>query len=437
MKNALLKKEKQLAVVGLGYVGIPLATAFSEQVSVIGLDSNEEKIAAYKNGIDPTGELLDDALQGSNIGFTSDPADLKGAGFIIVAVPTPIHEDKRPDLELVLAATRSIGKHMSKGAIVVYESTVYPGVTEELCLPILEEESGLRCGVDFSLGYSPERVNPGDKINRLENICKVVSGIDAQTLNAVAEVYELIITSGVFRAGIIKAAEAIKLIENTQRDVNIAFMNEVSVYCNLLGIDTRHVVEGMRTKWNALNFKPGLVGGHCIGVDPYYLIYQADKHGYYPNITLSSRRLNDKMPDYVADMVIRQLIASGKNVREAKIYVMGATFKENCGDVRNAKSLDVLHRLESYGFTPFLCDPIADAESVEATYQRTLVPFSQVRDADCVIFAVGHNEYRNLTYEAIASLFSQRAGEKGVLIDVSRIFIKHDVEELGLLYWGL
>ena len=437
MLNRLLNKEAKLAVVGLGYVGIPLAAAFAKHMGVIGYDVNEQKLDHYREGMDPTGELDAGALDSKNLSFTSDAAQLEEACFFIVAVPTPVYPDKRPKLDAVIQASRTVGKHMPKGSIVVYESTVYPGVTEEICVPALEEESGMVCGQDFKVGYSPERINPGDKVHRLDTIVKVVSGMDAETLETVAEVYSLVVGAGVFRAAEIKAAEAIKLVENAQRDVNIAFMNEIAMYCNMIGVDTTHVVDGMETKWNALHFKPGLVGGHCIGVDPYYFIYQAEKLGYEPNIIHSSRKLNDSMATYVADMAVRSLIEGRKPVRDAKVYVLGATFKENCGDIRNAKAKEIMMRLNSYGIVPYLSDPAAFQGDVTARYGMDLVPLQQIKDADCLIFTVSHDEYRELTCEQVDSMFLHEEGKQCTLIDVQRMFDKTAVEAKGNLYWGL
>ena len=366
----LVKKEEKLSLVGLGYVGMPIAVAFAKKIDVIGFDLNAHKIEQYKNGIDPTREVGDEAISKTTVNFTAEPSKLKEAKFHIVAVPTPVNDDHTPDLTPVEGASRILGQNLTKGSIVVFESTVYPGVTEDVCVPILEKESGLKCGVDFKIGYSPERINPGDKVHRLETIKKIVSGMDEETLDCVAKVYELVVDAGVHRAESIRVAEAAKVIENSQRDINIAFMNELSIIFNKMGIDTKSVLEAAGTKWNFLKFYPGLVGGHCIGVDPYYLTYKAEMLGYHSQIILSGRRINDDMGKYVAENCVKNLIASDKSVKNAKVAILGFTFKENCPDTRNTKVIDIVNELEEYGITPIIADPCADAD--EAKHPRAV-----------------------------------------------------------------
>lgn len=433
----LLAGETKLAVIGLGYVGIPLAIAFSKKVPTIGYDINYDRVAAYQRGEDPTGELDLEDLKNPALEFTTDETKLGEASFFIIAVPTPDYDDKRPKLEAVEDATRSVGRQMNKGSVVVYESTVYPGVTEELCIPILEKFSQLQMDKDFKLGYSPERINPGDKDCRMENITKVVAGSDPETTELIAKVYDLVVAAGTFKAPSIKVAEAIILVENAQRDVNIAFMNEISMYFNLIDIDTKDVLAGMATKWNALDFEPGLVGGHCIGIDPYYFIYQSEKMGYASEIIVSSRKLNDSMGYYVADKTILGLIQSGRIVREAKATVFGATFKENCPDIRNAKTKDIITGLERYGMDVRLSDPMAWPEDVRARYGKELIPLSEVRGMDVLIFAVAHQEYLDLSNDELQAMLNLEDGNPAIIIDVKRIFDRQRIEALGHHYWGL
>ena len=341
----IVNRQEKIALVGLGYVGMPIAVAFAKKANVIGFDLNEEKINKYKSGIDPTCEVGNDVISKTTVDFTSNPERLKEAKFHIVAVPTPINLDKTPDLFPVESASRLLGKNLTKGSIVVYESTVYPGVTEDVCVPILEEESGLKCGIDFKVGYSPERINPGDKLHRLENIKKIVSGMDEESLNEIANVYEMVIEVGVHRASTIKVAEAAKVVENSQRDINIAFINELAMAFDKMGIDTAEVIDAMNTKWNALGFRPGLVGGHCIGVDPYYFIYEAEKLGYHSKLITSGRQINDDMPAFVGDNIIKQLVLANKQVKQSKVVFFGVTFKENCPDVRNSKVMEIVKHL--------------------------------------------------------------------------------------------
>ena len=400
----LLSGEEKLSLVGLGYVGMPIAVAFARKIKVVGFDLNEKKIALYKSGIDPTKEVGDEMIGSTTVEFTADPSKLREAKFHIVAVPTPVNDDHTPDLSPVEGASRILGQNLTKGSVVVFESTVYPGVTEDICVPILEKESGLTCGVDFKIGYSPERINPGDKVHRLETIVKIVSGMDQETLDTVAKVYELVVEAGVHRAGSIKVAEAAKVIENSQRDINIAFMNELSIIFNKMGIDTKSVLEAAGTKWNFLKFYPGLVGGHCIGVDPYYLTYKAEELGYHSQIILSGRRINDDMGKYVAESMVKNLIKADIPVKRAKVAILGFTFKENCPDTRNTKVIDIYKELGEYGITPLVVDPAADAEEAKRLYGITFETMDAVKDMDAVIIAVAHKEFSGLDKETIGQI---------------------------------
>lgn len=431
------KKQEKISVVGLGYVGMPLAVAFAKKVDVIGFDLNEKKIALYKAGIDPTGEVGNDAIKRTTVEFTANEKRLKEAKFHIIAVPTPINLDKTPDLSPVEGASRVVGRYLTKGSIVVYESTVYPGVTEDICLPILEKESGLICGVDFKIGYSPERINPGDKVHRLENIVKIVSGMDEESLNEIANVYELVIAAGVHKAGSIKVAEAAKVVENSQRDINIAFMNELAMVFDRMGIDTKEVVEAMNTKWNALGFTPGLVGGHCIGVDPYYFVYEAEKLGYHSQIILSGRKINDDMGKFVADVIIKKLILANKIVKQAKVVILGITFKENTADTRNSKVVDIIENLREYGIEPLVVDPEADAGEAKHEYGITLVDIAEIENVDCVVLAVAHEVFRKLSFDEIDSLFGIKNDDEKVVIDVKSILDKDLFNNKGFIYWRL
>ena len=432
--EGIVAKSETLSVVGLGYVGMPIAVAFAKKVKVIGFDVNAEKIALYRNGVDPTNEVGNDAIRETTVEFTADETRLREAGFLIVAVPTPVNEDHTPDLTPVEGASRIVGRNLRPGSIVVYESTVYPGVTEEVCVPILERESGLKCGVDFKVGYSPERINPGDKVHRLETITKIVSGMDAETLDCVAKVYELVVDAGVHRASSIKVAEAAKVIENSQRDINIAFMNELSVIFHRLGIDTKEVLEAAGTKWNFLKFSPGLVGGHCIGVDPYYLTYKAEMLGYHSQVILAGRRINDDMGRYVAENTVKSLISVDKHVKNSRVAILGFTFKENCPDTRNSKVYDIVRELREYGIEPVIADPVADAAEAERIYGLKLDDMSAIHDMDAVILAVAHDEFRSLTPEQLASFFG--AGRR-VLLDVKGILDRAVCEAAGYSYWRL
>lgn len=430
----LVAKEEKLSLVGLGYVGMPIAVAFAKKIDVVGFDLNEAKIELYKSGIDPTNEVGDEAIKATTIDFTADETKLREAKFHIVAVPTPVNDDHTPDLTPVESASRIVGRNLTKGSVIVYESTVYPGVTEEVCIPILEKESGLTCGVDFKVGYSPERINPGDKVHRLETITKIVSGMDEETLDVVAKVYELVVEAGVYRAESIKVAEAAKVIENSQRDINIAFMNELSIIFNKMGIDTQAVLKAAGTKWNFLNFYPGLVGGHCIGVDPYYLTYRAEMLGYHSQIILAGRRINDDMGKYVAENVVKNLIAADKAVKNAKVAILGFTFKENCPDTRNTKIIDIVNELKEYGITPVIADPEADAAEAKHLYGIEFVDMSSIKDMDAVILAVAHDEFKSLSMEDIAKLFGE--GQK-VLLDIKGLLNRKEYEAAGYSYWRL
>ena len=428
--------EEKISLVGLGYVGMPIAVAFARKVKVVGFDLNEAKINLYKSGIDPTREVGDDVIKETAVEFTADPAKLKEAKFHIVAVPTPVNDDHTPDLTPVEGASRLLGQNLTKGSIVVFESTVYPGVTEDICVPILEKESGLKCGVDFKIGYSPERINPGDKVHRLETITKIVSGMDEETLDEVAKVYELVVEAGVHRAESIKVAEAAKVIENSQRDINIAFMNELSIIFNKMGIDTKAVLEAAGTKWNFLKFFPGLVGGHCIGVDPYYLTYKAEQLGYHSQIILSGRRINDDMGKYVAESVVKNIIKADLSVRNAKVAILGFTFKENCPDTRNTKIIDIYKELGEYGITPVVVDETADAEEAQKLYGIKFGTMEDIKNMDAVIIAVAHDEFLKLTKEDIRGFFNPDNKVK-VLADIKGLLNRKEYTEDGFSYWRL
>lgn len=423
-----------LSLVGLGYVGMPIAVAFSKKVKVIGYDLNEKKIELYKRGVDPTNEVGNEAIRNCSVEFTADENKLREAKFHIVAVPTPVNDDHTPDLAPVEGASRILGRNLTKGSIVVYESTVYPGVTEEVCVPILEQESGLKCGVDFKIGYSPERINPGDKVHRLETITKIVSGMDEETLDEIAKTYELVVEAGVHRAPSIKVAEAAKVIENSQRDINIAFMNELSIIFNKMGIDTKSVLEAAGTKWNFLKFTPGLVGGHCIGVDPYYLTYKAEMLGYHSQVILAGRRINDDMGKYVAESCVKNLIKAERPIKNAKVAILGFTFKENCPDTRNSKVFDIVKELREYGIEPMIADPQADAAEAERLYGVTFCDMASIRDVDAVILAVAHTQFAALTVSDLDKLYGE--GRK-VLVDVKGILDRDEYENAGYLYWRL
>lgn len=433
----IVSGKEKIAIIGLGYVGMPIAVAFARKVRVIGFDLNCKKIDLYKSGVDPTNEVGDE-IKATTVEFTSDEKALQSAKFFIVAVPTPINQDKTPNLEPVESASEIIGRNLMKDSIVVYESTVYPGVTEDVCIPILEKESGLKCGIDFKVGYSPERINPGDKDHRVENIRKIVSGMDEQSLQEIKKVYDLVIEAGTYPVSSIKTAEAIKVVENSQRDINIAFMNELAIVFDRIGIDTNEVVDGMNTKWNALRFRAGLVGGHCIGVDPYYFTYEAEKLGYHSQIVLAGRKVNDSMGEFVADAAIKKMILSGKAVRDAKVVILGLTFKENCPDIRNSKVKDIINRLKEYGIKPIVVDPWANKIDAMSDYGIKLMLLSEVKEVDCIIIAVAHDEFKKFTLEEINKLYSSDIkNEEKILIDVKGIFNVKDVQKMGLTYWRL
>jgi UDP-N-acetyl-D-galactosamine dehydrogenase len=429
MYSELLNKESKLAVIGLGYVGLPIALEFARKVSVIGFDINASRIAMMQRNEDPSGELPSSAFEGCDIVFTDSLDVLREARFFIVAVPTPIDEHKLPDLRPLLGATRSIGQVLKKGDYVVFESTVYPGCTEEDCLPVLEELSGLKCGVDFKIGYSPERINPGDKEHTLSKITKVVSGCDAESLEEIARVYEIVVKAGVHRASTIKVAEAAKIIENTQRDVNIALMNELSIIFNKMGINTYEVLEAAGTKWNFLRFMPGLVGGHCIGVDPYYLTYKAQAAGYHAQVINSGRYVNDSMGFYVAKQTVKKLISMGKDMSKCKVLVMGATFKEDVEDIRNSKVADVINEFKSYGVAVDVIDPRADSEELQHEYGFSLTT-QPGNDYDAVVVAVNHKEYKDLNEQDLLKF----TGEDALIVDLKGI-LRGKITQLR--YWSL
>ena len=433
--NKIVSKEEKIAVVGLGYVGMPIAIAFAKKVHVIGYDMNKNKIAKYISGIDQTNEVGDEEIKATTVEFTDNEAKLKEAKFFIIAVPTPINSDKTPDLSPVIDASKVVGRNLVKGSIVVYESTVYPGVTEEICKKVLENESGFLCGTDFKIAYSPERINPGDKRHRLSNIIKIVSGMDVETLEEVAAVYELIIDVGVFRASSIKVAEAAKVVENSQRDINIAFMNELAMVFNRMGIDTNEVIDAMNTKWNALGFRPGLVGGHCIGVDPYYFVYEAENMGYHSQIIASGRRINDGMGEFIAENIIKFLVKLKVDVKCCKVAIMGITFKENCPDIRNSKVVDIIKVLQEYNLDICVADSYADALEVEREYGLKMVRHEEIKDVDCVVFAVAHDYFLKMNVDDMRKMYSEKS--KKILFDVKGMYSKFEMEKNGFHYWSL
>jgi len=435
--DKLINKKEKISVIGLGYVGMPLAVAFSKKVNVIGFDLNKEKVNMYNSGIDPTDEVGNQAIKECTVNFTDDEQKLKEAKFHIVAVPTPIKVDKTPNLSPVENASVTVGRNLTKGSVVVYESTVYPGVTEDICIPILEKESGLKCGKDFKVGYSPERINPGDKVHRLENIKKIVSGMDKDSLEEIAKIYELIIEVGVHKAGSIKVAEAAKVVENSQRDINIAFMNELAMVFDRMGIDTKEVIEAMNTKWNALKFYPGLVGGHCISVDPHYFIYEAERLGYHSQIVQSGRKINDGMGEFVANAIIKKLILTNKVVKKSNVVILGVTFKENCGDIRNSKVIDVIESLNEYGINPQVVDPYANSDEVKEEYDINLSQIKDIKNADCLVFAVAHDEYKSLTINDYNKLFKDISNEEKIIVDVKSILDKNELKKENYTYWNL
>ncbi len=434
----LVKKQEKLALIGLGYVGMPIAVAFAKKgLNVIGFDLNKSKIDLYKSGVDPTKEVGDETIKNTTVQFTSDENELKNAKFHIVAVPTPVNIDHTPDLTPVIGASEILGRNLTKGSIIVYESTVYPGCTEDVCIPILERESGLKCGVDFKVGYSPERINPGDKVHRLENIRKIVSGMDEESLKEIKSVYDIVIEVGTYPVSNIRTAEAVKVVENSQRDINIAFMNELAMVFDKMNIDTNEVVDGMNTKWNALGFRPGLVGGHCIGVDPYYFTYQAERLGYHSQIILNGRIVNDGMGSYVADIAIKKMIEAGQAPKSSKVVVLGLTFKENCPDTRNSKVNDIVKRLCEYGIKPLVVDSWASERDAKRDYNIELTKLEDVKDADCVIVAVAHNEFKTLGLNGISKLYKNVDNSNKVLIDIKGIFTVKELNKSGYKYWRL
>lgn len=431
----LVQRQEKIAVVGLGYVGLPLAVELAKKYDVIGYDINREKLDIYRKGIDVTNEVGDEAIQETTMRFTDDPKALQEAKFIIVSVPTPINLDKTPNLTPIIKASETIGENLTKGSIVVYESTVYPGTTEEICLPILEEKSGLSLGEDFKLGYSPERINPGDKVNTLTKIVKVVSGSDAEALEEISQLYGSIIEAGIHKAESIKVAEAAKVIENSQRDINIAFMNELSMVFNKMNINTKAVLEAASTKWNFLKFTPGLVGGHCIGVDPYYFTYKAEQLGYHSQIILAGRKINDNMGKHVADNIIKTMIQEQITVHEARVGILGLTFKENVADVRNTRVVDIVDELKEYGVELIVHDPYADPEEVQREFGITLADDEDVKDLDCVVLAVPHQAY--LMRYTLSTLKNLYRSDKRVLVDIKSIFDQKESEAKGFRYWSL
>lgn len=456
----IVKRKEKVSLIGLGYVGMPIAVSFAKKVDVIGFDVNKDKIELYKNGVDPTKEVGNEIIKHTTVDFTSDEKRLREAKFHIVAVPTPVKEDRTPDLTPIESATRTLGRNLTKGSIVVFESTVYPGVTEEVCVPILEKESGLKCGADFKVGYSPERINPGDQEHRLETIIKVVAGMDKETLETVAKVYELVVDVGVYKAESIKVAEAAKVIENSQRDINIAFMNELSIIFNRMGIDTKAVLEAAGTKWNFLKFSPGLVGGHCIGVDPYYLTYKAEQMGYYSQIILSGRKINDDMGKYVAESTVKKMIKANKQINGSRVAIFGVTFKENCPDVRNTKVVDVIKELEEYGVEVKVVDPLADKDDLWNEYRINPCCVEEIKEMDAVIFAVAHDEFKSICLADVKKMFktpgqmyihsevmnevaaasefdTEAERNDHVLIDIKGVFNRTEAENSGFLYWRL
>lgn len=434
----LVNREEKLALVGLGYVGMPIAVAFAKKgLDVIGFDVNKTKIKLYKSGVDPTKEVGNEAIKNTTLDFTSDETRLQDAKFIIVAVPTPVNTDHTPDLTPVIGASEIVGRNLTKGSYVVYESTVYPGCTEDICIPILERESGLRCGEDFKIGYSPERINPGDKVHRLENIKKIVSGCDEKSTEDIKAVYDIVIEVGTYPVSNMRTAEAVKVVENSQRDINIAFMNELAMVFDRMDIDTNEVVDGMNTKWNALGFRPGLVGGHCIGVDPYYFTYQAEKLGYHSQIILNGRIVNDSMGAYIANQAIKKMIEAGLAPKKSKVVILGITFKENCPDTRNSKVDDIIKHLYKYGIEPTVVDPWANKKDAEREYGVTLKTIEEAKGADCVIVAVAHNEFKSMRLDDIKGLFKNSLDEEKVLIDVKGLYKVSDLKESGMTWWRL
>lgn len=435
--QGLISGKEKLALVGLGYVGMPIAVEFAKHIKVIGFDINEKRVNEYQNGIDATNEV-GEAIKNTTVEFTANPTKFKEAKFIIVAVPTPVNDDTTPDLGPVEGASRIVGKNLIPGSIVVFESTVYPGVTENICAPIIEKESGLRCGKDWKIGYSPERINPGDRVHTLTSIRKIVSGMDEESAREIKKVYDIVIEAGTFLVSDIKTAEAVKVVENSQRDINIAFMNEIAMICDRMHIDTDEVLAGMNTKWNALGFRPGLVGGHCIGIDPYYLTNAAEKLGYHSQIILNGRKVNDSMGTFVADAAIKEMIEAGMAPKKATVVILGITFKENCPDTRNSKVVDIIYRLKEYEISPIVTDGWADVAVAKKEYGVDVVPFEQIPKADCIIVAVGHNEYRFMSMMQLKELFKADISDhEKVLVDVKSLYRMDELKASGMRFWRL
>lgn len=434
--NGLISGKEKLALVGLGYVGMPIAVEFAKHINVIGFDINKKRVEEYRNGIDSTNEV-GEAIKNTTVDFTADPTRLKEAKFIIVAVPTPVNDDTTPDLRPVEGASHTVGQNITPGTIVIFESTVYPGVTEDICVPIIEKESGLKCGVDWKIGYSPERINPGDRVHTLTSIRKIISGMDEESAIEIKKVYDIVIKAGTVPVSTIKTAEAVKVVENSQRDINIAFVNEVAMICDRMGIDTDEVIYGMNSKWNALGFKPGLVGGHCIGVDPYYLTNAAEKLGYHSQIILNGRKVNDSMGSFVADAAIKQMIEAGLAPKKANVVILGITFKENCPDTRNSKVVDIIKRLKEYEIDPIISDSWADVEVAKHEYGVDLVPFKELPKADCLIVAVGHNEFRSMSTMQLKTMFKDVPDAEKVLIDVKSLYRLDELKASGMRFWRL
>ncbi len=434
----IINGEEKIALIGLGYVGMPIAVAFAKKgLKVIGFDLNIEKINLYKSGIDSTKEIGDEAIKNTTVDFTAEEKKLQEAKFLIIAVPTPVNTDHTPNLAPVIGTSEIVGRNLTKGSIVVYESTVYPGCTEDICIPILERESGLKCGIDFKIGYSPERINPGDKVHRLENIHKIVSGCDTESLEEIKNIYDIVIEVGTYPVSNMRTAEAVKVVENSQRDINIAFMNELAMVFDMMDIDTNEVVDGMNTKWNALGFRPGLVGGHCIGVDPYYFTYKAEKLGYHSQIILNGRIVNDSMGAYVAEAAIKQMIAAGQAPKKSKVIILGLTFKENCPDIRNSKVEDIIKKLNDYDIKPVIVDPWASEREAMHEYGIELTKLEDVSEADCIIVAVAHNEFRTLNLNDIKKLFKVNGDDEKVLVDVKGLYRIEELKASGMRYWRL
>lgn len=436
-KQELLNRTTSLVVVGMGYVGMPMALEFSKRMPVIGFDINSEKIDTYKKGIDPTGEVGNQAISDTSVIFTDNEGRIKDGKVIIVAVPTPIMQDKTPDLTPVIGASQTVGRNLSAGSLVIFESTVYPGVTEDVCLPILEQESGMVVGKDFFIGYSPERINPGDKTHTFATIKKVVAGMNEEVTTRMSEIYQLVVTAGTHEVSSIRCAEAIKVAENSQRDINIAFVNELAMVFDRMGIDTNEVIDGMNTKWNALGFRPGLVGGHCIGVDPYYFTYQAEKLGYHSQVILSGRRVNDEMGSFVADKAICEMIRAGQNPSESKVAILGLAFKEDCPDARNSKVGDIINRLRDYHIEPLVCDPLVTESDAQNAYGVTISSLGDCQNADCIIISVSHASFRKLGVNGIADLLGPQKLTKKVVIDVKAVLPPDTAVQLGCHYWRL